>query len=362
MSCNNPLFRLPTLVEGVPASFQRRVKHGAIIMNRDDMNYLIKVHKKNPDLFQQIPCGQCTACRLEYSRQWAIRCTLESKYYQNCWFATVTYDNEHLPIALKFDSENGEILSNSKSELLHVLNPDDATKFLKRLRITAERKGFRDSNCEDIRYFYCGEYGEQYQRPHFHFLFFGLDLPDIQPLYVKRGHRFFYSEILEKIWGKGNVILGELCFDSCAYVARYVMKKQKGKSRKEMKEKIKSVIFDGKEMSMTDFQDEFCRMSRRPGIGKKYFEENKDNIYLTDSLYVQTSKSLQKVKPCRYYDTLYDVDHSEELERVKSRRRSCGKAAATLRKEQTSLTEEQYLAQKELAKKDQVKRLKREVE
>lgn len=360
MSCNNPLFRLPTISEAVPAQFQHRVKHGAIIMNRKDKDYLVNVCKKSPDLFQQIPCGQCSACRLEYSRQWAIRCSLESMYYANCWFVTITYDDAHLPRGLKLDNETGEIMSNSRGELLHVLDDSDATKFLKRLRITAERNGWR--NGKDVRYFYCGEYGEQYKRPHFHFLFFGLDLPDVEPLYVKRKHRFFYSKTLEEIWGKGNVIIGELCFDSCAYVARYVMKKQKGKSAEEMRDKIKTVIFNGDKMTISDFRDEFCRMSRRPGIGKKYFDEHKDNMYLSDSLYVQCSKGLQKVKPCRYYDNLYDVQHSEELERIKAHRRAVGKASSLSRSKRTSLTEEQYLQQKELTKIEQVKRLKRDVE
>ena len=52
----------------------------------------------NPD-FVKIPCGQCVGCRLEYSRQWAIRCVLESKLHppMSCWFLTFPYADHNKP-------------------------------------------------------------------------------------------------------------------------------------------------------------------------------------------------------------------------------------------------------------------------
>ena len=44
-----------------------------------------------------LPCGQCIGCRLEYSRQWAIRCMHEASMYDDNCFITLTYDNDHLP-------------------------------------------------------------------------------------------------------------------------------------------------------------------------------------------------------------------------------------------------------------------------
>ena len=43
-----------------------------------------------------LPCGRCIGCRLEKSRQWAIRCVHEASMYdQNC-LLTLTFDDEHL--------------------------------------------------------------------------------------------------------------------------------------------------------------------------------------------------------------------------------------------------------------------------
>ena len=46
-----------------------------------------------------IPCGHCIGCRLDYSRSWADRMMLELETAGCGIFATMTYDNEHLPIS-----------------------------------------------------------------------------------------------------------------------------------------------------------------------------------------------------------------------------------------------------------------------
>ena len=33
--------------------------------------------------FQEIPCGKCIGCRLQYSREWATRCMLEAQKYDH---------------------------------------------------------------------------------------------------------------------------------------------------------------------------------------------------------------------------------------------------------------------------------------
>ena len=45
-----------------------------------------------------LPCGQCYGCRLERSRQWAIRCVHESELYARNSFVTLTFDPAHLPV------------------------------------------------------------------------------------------------------------------------------------------------------------------------------------------------------------------------------------------------------------------------
>lgn len=49
------------------------------------------------DLPVTLPCGQCIGCRLERSRQWAIRCAHEASLYEENCFITLTYRDEDLP-------------------------------------------------------------------------------------------------------------------------------------------------------------------------------------------------------------------------------------------------------------------------
>ena len=44
-----------------------------------------------------VPCGQCIGCRLEKSRQWAIRCVHEATLHQKNCFVTLTYNPQNLP-------------------------------------------------------------------------------------------------------------------------------------------------------------------------------------------------------------------------------------------------------------------------
>ena len=124
------------------------------------------------DMPVQVPCGQCIGCRLERSRQWAIRCLHESSLHSDNCFLTLTYDNGHLPV-------DGS------------LNKRDICLFLKRFR---KRCG------SGIRFFQCGEYGELYQRPHHHMIVFGYDFPDKKLFSVSHGFRLYRSAILEELW------------------------------------------------------------------------------------------------------------------------------------------------------------------
>lgn len=47
-----------------------------------------------------IPCGQCIGCRLDRSRDWAIRCVCEADMYRKNCFVTLTYDEEHCDVSL----------------------------------------------------------------------------------------------------------------------------------------------------------------------------------------------------------------------------------------------------------------------
>jgi len=107
-----------------------------------------------PDMPVELPCRQCIGCRLEYSRQWAIRCLHEASLYDENCYITLTYDDQKLPES--YDIKNGLDLSHFQL-------------FMKRLR---KKYGAK------IRFFHCGEYGEDRGRPHFHACIFNHDFQD----------------------------------------------------------------------------------------------------------------------------------------------------------------------------------------
>lgn len=281
----------------------------------------------------QIPCGQCIGCRLEYSRQWANRCMLELPYHKESWFLTLTYDDDHVPktaYAINDDGEAAPALT---------LNPRDLELFWKRLR-----KAHPDDR---IRYFACGEYGGQTYRPHYHAIVFGLNLHDLE-LYKKspQGYDYFNSKSLQEIWGKGYVVVGAVTWDTCAYTARYIMKKLKGQ--------------DATLYSDLNLVPEFVRMSRKPGIAHQYYVDHPD---LFDHQYINISTDVGglKFRPPRYYDRLFDIDHPGELEQAKAVRRRLAAASELLKDSRTNLDRYDRLRVEEAALGARIKSLERKL-
>ncbi len=226
-----------------------------------------------------LPCGQCIGCRLERSRQWAMRCMHEAQMYDRNCFVTLTYDDEHLP-------PNGS------------LNKRDFQLFMKRLR---KRYG------SGIRYYQCGEYGELLGRPHHHAILFNFDFPDKELWSVRYGVRLYRSASLEQLWPYGYSTIGDVTFESAAYVARYCTKKITGKLAHEH--------YKGK-------LPEYATMSRRPGIGRTWLEKYKDDVYNYD--YVVVRNGL-KLRPPRYYDRIYDEIDPERMMAIKEKRGEAAK-------------------------------------
>lgn len=298
---------------------------------------------KNPELWENtlIPCGQCIGCRLDYSREWAIRCLLEKRESDDNYFITLTYSSdEEIESRLrkaKVNTITGEVV-----EYLDLI-PDDLQKFMKDLRRYYEYH-YKHTG---IRFFACGEYGDKNKRPHFHLIIFNIPINDLKPWFLNSEHQQVYtSETISKIWKKGIVSIGEVTFQSAAYVARYIMKKQTGKGAEE---EYKT--------------PEFTQMSRNPGIGAAYFEKNKDKIYKNDELVISTKlNSVIAVKPPSYYDKLFDEVEPLKLSAIKEERR---KKAQLIRNSQElnstyTLTEQLEIQEREKARRAAM--LKREMQ
>ncbi|AJK28310.1 putative replication initiation protein [Eel River basin pequenovirus] len=239
-----------------------------------------------------LPCGQCIGCRLEKSRQWAMRCMHEASLHDDNCFITLTYNDENLP-------ENGS------------LDVSHFQKFMKRLR---ERIGV------SIRFFHCGEYGDTTLRPHYHALIFGYDFPDKTLWSIRNGNRLYVSPFLDKVWKKGHTSVGSLTFESAAYVARYAMKKVTGEQAQEHYR-----IADPKTGEVFDRLPEYTTMSLRPAIAAGWYKSFKSDVYPRDYVVVNGVK----VKPPRFYDILYEIDDPPSFEKIKRAR----KRAALLHKQ-----------------------------
>lgn len=58
-------------------------------------------------------------------------------------------------------------------------------------------------------------------------------------------------------------------------------------------------------------------MSRRPGIGKKWFDKYKEDILKQDSMIMRGGV---KMPPPRYFDELYKRENPLEMELIKAKR------------------------------------------
>lgn len=226
-----------------------------------------------------VPCSKCWGCRLERSRQWAIRCMHEAQMHENNCFITLTYSEENLTYG------------NEKPTLY----PRDLQLFFKRLR---KRLG------ASIRYFSCGEYGEKKGRPHYHVCLFGYDFPDKKPVPSRTENQYYSSQLLAELWPHGGNVIGELNFETAAYTARYIMKKKLGRNS-DYYEKQGLV-------------PEFTRMSLKPGIGTSWYERYKSDVFPSD--FIVLSGSRGKMRPPRYYGSKYELTNPEQYGIIKDRR------------------------------------------
>ena len=234
--------------------------------------------------YLELPCGQCIGCRIERSRQWAIRCVHEASLYENNCFITLTFSDEHLPKDRSLNVRHWQL-------------------FMKRLR---KRFG------ADIRFYHCGEYGEKFGRPHYHACVFNFDFPDKKLWKTNNGQRIYTSEILSELWGQGFCTIGSVTFESAAYVARYIMKKVNGAAAEDHYQYI-----DPETGEIFDRKPEYTTMSRRPGIGKAWFDKYYKDVYPGDFVVLNG----KKMRPPRYYDTQYEILYPSEYEKLKEDRK-----------------------------------------
>lgn len=353
MPCAYPQWRIPWSpafeIEGkyrhrLADLYEKRVHNGGIICQRPEFEMIKDEYPALAGYAQQIPCGKCIQCRLAYSREWANRCMCEFKTSINAFFITLTYDDSHLEFSPYVDPDTGEI------SLRPVLVQKHVQDFMKRLRSwCANRSELKQ------RVFGCGEYGDLSARPHYHLIVYNLPsaffknshfftAPDVQP-------PLWYCEALRDLWPFGMSVYGDVNWQTCAYVARYVTKKRKGLDSKKQRE-AQEIHFPG-----IPWKQEFVFMSRKPGIGRDYYELNKEKLYDIDEMFVKINDTVQAVKPARYFDRLYDLENHSRMREIKLNRTQLSDNAFKSALSKTSLTEEEYLQLLAESKEEASKRL-----
>lgn len=209
----------------------------------------------------QVPCGRCPACRRRKQNEWAFRIMEEAKRSKKTAFVTLTYDDSNLVY-----SDLG----------IPTLCPDHFTNFLKRLR--------HDLETESLRYFLCGEYGDQFDRPHGHCIFFyNGDLDDIK-----------LADLVQKHWKFGFTLYEPgISAGRAKYCAKYTMK---------------SLTYDYK-----DVVPPFARMSRRPGIGRQFLDHVDYNEFRKrNQWFVHDYQGTPYALPRYYAERIFNSNEREQ--------------------------------------------------
>lgn len=260
-----------------------------------------------PDDVVSVSCGQCMFCRLERSRETALRCTHEARMFQDNCFITLTYDDESLKMYCPL-TEGG-----------YSLVRKHAQDFMKRLRDRFFR-GFsfvlRDGKerfyCSDlVRAYGCGEYGDKNGRPHYHFCLFNCCFPDRVYEGGRNGFRYYSSDVLKGLWPFGFSSVCDFSFETAAYVARYCTKKITGTKAVEH--------YRGRLPEFAVFP------TRGGGLGKPWFDKyGKTDVFPTDSCIARYIKCGVP----KYYDVLRARIDPEGLAAAKQQRSERAKLRA----------------------------------
>lgn len=213
-----------------------------------------------------VPCGKCPPCKTRRVNEWVFRLMWEEEYNStSSHFVTLTYDTAHVPL-----TPNGFMS----------LRKRDLQLFFKRLRKLCPGSS--------VKYYACGEYGTQNNRPHYHAIIF--NVPD-QELYARAwslGETQF-----------GTVDVGTCTTDSVAYCLKYIDK-----------DSYRARTY---RHSRDDREREFPLMSK--GLGAGYAEQSGVKRWHTSDLsrnYL-VKKSGHRVAMPRYYRTkLFTPDQLEQ--------------------------------------------------
>lgn len=200
-----------------------------------------------------VPCGRCNYCLQARRAEWSFRLRQELKVSSASHFITLTYEKTPL-------TDSG----------VETLRKKDLQDFIKRLRKLSPDK---------VRYYAVGEYGTNFERPHYHAVLFNVP-------------RSILSAHLVTVWGHGHVDIRDLN-DACIH---YVSKFHLNKFGEQAGGRAPP----------------FAVMSRRPGLGSNYVESHKE-WHLNDlRCYTQVNGVMGRL-PRFYVDRFFTKEQKEVI-------------------------------------------------
>lgn len=244
-----------------------------------------------------IPCGKCGRCIQRKKMEWSFRMTNEMIHSKVAYFITLTYDSKWIPrnhfgkktlVATRtedlkvwlFEKGRKRVTKKFKKEC-----PDRSLQgFIKRLRknqsktdVTIETLTNGLLPTDKVKFFGCGEYGSERQRPHLHAIVYNAS-----------------QEAIIKSWTFGGIHIAPATEADISYVTKYM---------------DKSINEDKNSYNMK--RPEFHEMSE--GIGINYVIKNKEwHKRNLDILNVETWQGI-KVPMCKYYrDKIFTEDERKE--------------------------------------------------
>lgn len=239
----------------------------------------------------EVPCGKCDGCLQDRATEWALRCEHEARLHLHNWFITLTYDQAHLPAGGS-------------------LQVKDLQDFWKRVR--KEYSG--------VRYFACGEYGENYSRPHYHVLAFNFLPRDLTYRRELHGEKMLYdSAHLRQLWGHGSVWVDLFTPATAQYVTNYVRKKSAAAPTSPSQAPLVCVRGQGDPRASSVRHPEFQVMSRRPGIGSGFVSRFLSDIYPDGFV---TRKGGSRTRAPRFYDLTLERVNARMYRKVKRARKA----------------------------------------
>lgn len=195
-----------------------------------------------------VPCGKCGACLKRAISDYTLRCQVEWRVSEKCYFVTLTYEKNPLQLYKR-----------------------DLQLFFKRLRKVGAK----------FSYFALGDYGDTFDRPHYHVLFFS------------KG--YFPAEYIHSLWVSGDqtrrrgfVDVRPVTMGRIAYVVRYGF--------------LAKLDFD----KSSGRQRPFFLMSRRPALGASYLTRAARLWHVRNDFWYFPDGKWKKPLPRYFKDKLFN--------------------------------------------------------